>query len=324
MNGPLVSVIVPIYRAELYLNQCLDSIVTQRYTRLEIILVDDGSPDMSSSICEEYAGRDTRINVIHQEHRGVSRARNTGMDRAAGQLVTFVDADDWLEPKHIEILVNGIRNCECGICGYWIEKEKCSVPQKIGRARRFSKEMAMEKLLSPFAFQGYVCNKIFRLSIIREAGLRFREDITYMEDMLFCANYFRLCRVVFCTDQVTYHYRQHAGSTVGSICISEQWLRSRMTVFNALDGVRAVCCSPRAVRLCNAREQTECMEILLRLMKAKTMWDEISDLTGRVRAGVGRVLVSLLPVKMKVKYVFVALCPRLYCNVSRLLRKKED
>lgn len=322
MNEPLVSIIVPVYRAEPFLHKCLDSIIEQSYTRIEIILIDDGSPDRSGSICEEFAKNDPRIYVIHQKNGGVSCARNTGMDCATGQLITFVDADDWLEPKHIEILVHGREGWDCSICGYWVENRETSIPWKMERAKNLSAETAMERLLSPFEFQGSVCNKLFRTALIHEAGIRFSEDITYMEDMLFCANYFNLCKSVFCTNQATYHYRQHSASAVGNMRVSEEWLHGRMTAFDALNGVRAVCHSPAAVKLCKAREQTEYMEILLRLMKARTMRDKIKWLTHKMRTGIGSVLFSALPAKIKVKYVFVTFCPRLYCKLVKCFRSK--
>ena len=143
MNEPLVSIIVPVYRAEPFLHKCLDSIIEQSYTRIEIILIDDGSPDMSGSICEEYAKNDPRICVIHQKNKGVSCARNTGMDCATGQLVTFVDADDWLEPEHIEMLVHGRESWDCSICGYWVENRGTSIQWKMERAENLSSETAM-------------------------------------------------------------------------------------------------------------------------------------------------------------------------------------
>ena len=322
MNKPLVSVVVPVYRAEPFLHKCLDSIIGQSYTRMEIILVDDGSPDMSGSICEEYARSDPRINVIHQKNEGVSCARNAGMDCAAGQLVTFVDADDWLEPGHIEILVRGCESRDCSICGFWVENRGSSIQWKAERPENLSAEAAMERLLSPVQFQGSVCNKLFRTALIHKAGIRFREDISYMEDLLFCANYFSLCKSVFCSDQATYHYRQHPASAVGNMRVSEKWLHGRMTALDALNGVRAVCHSPAAVKLCRAREQTEYMEILLRLMKARAMRDKSRWLTHKMRTGIGSVLFSALPAKIKAKYVFVTLCPRLYCK-SVMFRNKR-
>ena len=103
---PLVSIIVPIYKVEPYLRRCLDSIVNQTYTNLEIILVDDGSPDGCPQICDEYAAKDNRRVVIHKENGGLSDARNAGLDSCKGEYVSFVDSDDWVDEKYIEILLN--------------------------------------------------------------------------------------------------------------------------------------------------------------------------------------------------------------------------
>lgn len=120
MDNPLISVIVPIYKVEPYLRRCLDSIVNQTYTNLEIILVDDGSPDGCPAICDEYAAKDSRIIVIHKENGGLSDARNAGLDICKGEYISFVDSDDWIADCFIEVLFKSIQdtNAEIGICGY--------------------------------------------------------------------------------------------------------------------------------------------------------------------------------------------------------------
>lgn len=116
MEDEKVSVIVPVYNVEKYLPRCLDSILNQTYQNLEIILVDDGSPDNCGAICDKYAKKDQRIQVIHQENRGVSAARNSGIEwslsNSNSQYLTFIDSDDWVHPQFIEILVNSI--CSTG------------------------------------------------------------------------------------------------------------------------------------------------------------------------------------------------------------------
>lgn len=108
MNGPLISVIVPVYIAEKYISKCIESILNQTNSDLELILVDDGSPDNSGAICDEYATKDNRVKVFHQENGGVCAARNTGLEHATGEYVSFVDSDDYLESNALEILHNDI------------------------------------------------------------------------------------------------------------------------------------------------------------------------------------------------------------------------
>ena len=120
MSKPLITVIVPIYHVEKYLHRCVDSILNQTYENLEIILVDDGSGDACSSICDEYAGRDSRIVVIHKENGGLSDARNAGIEIAKGQYLAFVDSDDYIHKDMYKILMKEIleSNAEVSICSY--------------------------------------------------------------------------------------------------------------------------------------------------------------------------------------------------------------
>ena len=104
MNNELISVIVPVYKVENYLRECLDSIINQTYKNLEIILVDDGSPDKSGEICDEYALKDSRITVYHTENKGQAHARNYGLDRCRGDYITFIDSDDIVKNSYVEKL----------------------------------------------------------------------------------------------------------------------------------------------------------------------------------------------------------------------------
>ena len=99
MNQGLVSIIVPVYKAEKYIHRCIDSLLAQTYKNIEAVLVDDGSPDNCGAICDEYAAKDSRVKVFHQQNRGVSAARNTGLAHIKGEWITFVDSDDYIEEK---------------------------------------------------------------------------------------------------------------------------------------------------------------------------------------------------------------------------------
>ena len=112
---PAVSIIVPVYNAETTLRHCVDSILSQEFTDFELLLVDDGSQDSSGSICEEYAGRDARVRVIHQENSGVSAARNNALDRARGEYLQFLDSDDWITPDATRLLVRTAREHQCDL-----------------------------------------------------------------------------------------------------------------------------------------------------------------------------------------------------------------
>ena len=126
----LISVIVPIYNVEKYLERCLDSIIKQTYKNLDIILVDDGSIDNSTKICDEYVKKDSRIKVIHKENGGLSDARNVGIDNSDGKYICFIDSDDYIELDMIENLYDGIvkNNANICCCGKLLEYEKNKLP----------------------------------------------------------------------------------------------------------------------------------------------------------------------------------------------------
>jgi len=132
MPQPLVSIIVPIYKVEPYLRRCLNSIVNQTYTNLEIILVDDGSPDGCPQICDEYAAKDKRIVVIHKKNGGLSDARNAGLDICKGEYISFVDSDDWVADVYIEALLNSVseNNADMAIANFLRTNQfyKLSIP----------------------------------------------------------------------------------------------------------------------------------------------------------------------------------------------------
>lgn len=118
----LISVVIPIYKVEEYLKQCIDSIIAQTYKKIEIILVDDGSPDSSGAICEEYAKKDKRIKVIHKENGGLSDARNKGIEEATGKYIAFIDSDDYIEPSYLGKLYYAVTKCDTKIAQCNIQK----------------------------------------------------------------------------------------------------------------------------------------------------------------------------------------------------------
>ena len=114
-NEQLVSVIIPVYNVSRYLPQCFDSVISQTYRNLEIIVIDDGSTDDSGSICDQYAEKDDRIHVIHTDNRGLASARNLGLENVSGEYISFIDSDDWIEPQTIEMRIGAALETEADI-----------------------------------------------------------------------------------------------------------------------------------------------------------------------------------------------------------------
>ena len=210
---PLVSVIVPIYKVEKYLRQCVDSILAQTYTNLEVILVDDGSPDDCGAICDEYAAKDERVRVIHKENGGLSDARNVGLDAATGEYIAFVDSDDYLACDYIaELMAGAPFDVSFGGCIIFEDGTKdyhiiaAALHSEVYREGiPFSKE---ERLIKCALF-GYACAKIYKKKVIE--SLRF-DRISFREDIAFNLQSSQLWNRVFISSANGYYYRQHDDS----------------------------------------------------------------------------------------------------------------
>lgn len=217
LPAPLISVIVPVYRAEQVLARCVDSLLAQTYTHLEIILVEDGSPDNSGLLCDAYAAKDERIRVLHQTNAGPSTARNKGMQAADGDFICFVDADDYVDKDYIAHFTEGLADevdlVFQGIC----EIRDGNAIRKVPCARMYDKA-ALGNAIADINTQsmfGYVCNKCYRRSIIEEHHLRFRTDISLSEDRIFALEYMLYVRRMQVMAGCSYYYElQHSGLTL--------------------------------------------------------------------------------------------------------------
>ncbi len=216
MQNPLVSIIVPIYKVEPYLRRCLDSIVNQTYTNLEIILVDDGSPDGCPQICDEYAARDKRIVVIHKGNGGLSDARNAGLDICRGGYISFVDSDDWVDETYIETLLDlSIKeNADIAI-GENIRTEGCSKPTKknITINACHSKE-ALKHLFSQNHIAFTVSwGKLYKKNLF--STLRFPKGKYHEDEFTTYILFYKSEKIVY-TSEILYYYYQRADSIVST------------------------------------------------------------------------------------------------------------
>ena len=217
MNS-LISVIIPVYNVEAYLDACVRSVVNQTYTELEILLVDDGSTDRSGALCDVWAARDARIRVIHKANGGLSDARNAGLEAARGAYIAFVDSDDRIAETMLEELCSALERAHAGIaeCGYTqfeAETEPAFREGAGGALRSFEAEEALAQLLDGAALQVVVWNKLYRGELFRT--LRFEVGKLH-EDVFFTYQAFGLCGRAAKTEAVLYGYRQRSGSIMGT------------------------------------------------------------------------------------------------------------
>lgn len=216
-NAGVVSVIVPIYKVEPYLRRCVESLVKQTYPYLEIILVDDGSPDNCGNICDEYAAEDSRIRVIHKENAGLGMARNSGLDIATGDFVVFVDSDDYVKENYVEVLLHNAVDAGADLAAtglYRLSRDGHMRKKNITQKREiWGKADVVEKVLLPIigASPEYpeeveremsVCVNIYKRSLIEKNSLRFLSEREYVsEDVFFNISYIlRAEKVVLCPE----------------------------------------------------------------------------------------------------------------------------
>ncbi|OJH47577.1 glycosyltransferase family 2 protein [Lactococcus lactis] len=212
----LISVIVPVYNVKEYLEECIRSIINQTYENLEIILVDDGSTDGSSEICDEYAARDKRIRIIHKENGGLSSARNVGINHANGLYISFVDSDDWLELDLYKILYGAIKatNADIAACGRYLASESgklkmhCSDEQRI-----YSRKEALKEIFQLGSIDVAAWDKLYHRSVIEE--IRFPEG-EINEDTAVVYEVFNNVKKLVHVGCPLYNYRVRIGSITKS------------------------------------------------------------------------------------------------------------
>lgn len=213
MNEVLVSVVVPIYKVEKYLHQCVDSIIAQTYSNLEIILVDDGSPDQCPGICDEYATLDSRIKVIHKANGGLSDARNAGTALASGEYIIYIDSDDWVRKDYVEKLVKMAieQHAEMVICGSQnvsTRKDPTTAVSEYNKST-FTQKEALETLLYQHGMDTSAWGRIVKTEIAKKhlfpKGLLF-------EDLATIYKYILECDKIACINEPMYFYYQNPTS----------------------------------------------------------------------------------------------------------------
>ena len=202
---PKVSIIIAVYNVESFLKRCVDSVINQSYKNLEIILVNDESPDNCGQICDEYSKQDKRIKVIHQKNKGISGARNSGLKIATGNYIGFVDSDDWIEREMYKSLIDTIKetNSEIAICSF---QESTGIDEITNIDTKYiSKILNKKDLLHFYIEEGfYVWRNLYSRQIIN--NLRFDENILFTEDIIFCVDITELVEKAVFIDVEYYNY----------------------------------------------------------------------------------------------------------------------
>lgn len=216
--NPKVSIILSFYNAERTLERSIRGILEQTYRNIEVILIDDGSSDGSRAIAEEHVAQDARIHLIVKPNTGVSDSRNIGLDAATGDWVYFVDADDWVEPDAVEAFMQAATSpsCDLVVCDFYrVQGDVMSYKRgpAVGLVSREKYATFMSRRPSNFYYTS-LWNKMFKLSIINEHGMRFDTRMQFGEDHVFILEYILLVDRVSLLDRALYYYVDNAGSLV--------------------------------------------------------------------------------------------------------------
>lgn len=216
-ENSLVSIIVPIYKVEKELDRCVQSILKQTYKNIELILVDDGSPDQCPEMCDKYAKRDKRIVTIHKKNGGLSDARNAGLDIAQGEYVAFIDSDDWVSENFIEDLIHNLKDTEAdiSICGYIIIDDMEKMRSYTVKKERevLEHEDSIRELFSQKKFNCMVCTKLYKKELFDK--IRFPKGKLF-EDIAISLPLFERCERCVITNKKMYYYFQRQEGIVNS------------------------------------------------------------------------------------------------------------
>lgn len=250
---PLISVIIPVYNTKEFLHKCIDSVLGQTLTDLEILLIDDGSTDGGGEVCDNYACKDKRIHVIHIPNQGVSHARNIGIETAKGKYISFIDSDDWIETDMLEALYQLIQknHADLSTCGYIIKNENEKILYKINEENIYTldKWNAIYSLFHDkyYKYKGNLWDKLYNKEIIERNKLKFNEQIYYNEDRLFIFQYLSFCQQASFTTIPYYHYIMRDSSAMNSYQRTyNKRMCTFMDAFDIMTSISGIC--PRNVK----------------------------------------------------------------------------
>lgn len=215
MDAPFFSIIVPVYNAGKYINDCLDSIISQSFANWECILVDDGSEDDGGSVCDEFANTDSRFVVVHKQNEGVSRARNTGLEKSRGHWLVFIDSDDYIQKDYLSNIEKCISSDVDFVLTGYTEFQEDEIIRKACYQYGVYKSEEKKEIISTILSSGTPWAKAYKNEIVKRNNLWFDKNLSISEDRLFLYNYLPYVNSICVTDKSAYYYR-HTPNSISS------------------------------------------------------------------------------------------------------------
>jgi len=320
MKKSLISIVVPVYGVEEYLERCVDSIINQTYKNIEIILVDDESPDNCGKLCDEFAKKDKRIIVIHKKNGGLSDARNAGLEKSSGEYVCFVDSDDFVSELYVEKLLNGAikNNADICACNFeytdlndkrWIRKEK--------ENKVYSRKEAIKDIFTTEQNTEVMAwNKIYKKSLFTQNDIRFPYGKIHEDNFTTYKLYNKANKIALISDKL-YYYVQRDNS------IMAVFNEKRFDILLALDEIKEYFKDKNEFKL-----EIECNEMLIYLSLLNNMI--LSNYKGKNKKEIRRKIIKNMKSYLKNKYipkqkklmvVLICLNSNLYAFIFKLLKK---
>lgn len=319
MNKEKISVIIPVYNAELYLKECLDSICNNTYIDLEIILLNDGSLDRSGKICDDYAQKDARIKVFHKKNQGVSATRNLGIKYATGKYIAFIDSDDYVEKNYFKSLYENLKmnDTDLSVCRV-AHKTKNDISMESHVSFILKLENITRTEIENFYYlnKQYLlygpCNKIYRKNIIVEHEISFPEDTSYGEDLLFNFEYLKFCKSISFTEESRYIYNHNNIASLSHIYRENLYengirLNNQIIKFSVEHGLYG----KEMQRYCSTRIFDDAYNAIFLL------WDPKCTLTAKQKRKRIRDIVNSEELKEAIKYARLEQYNKVYVNLIK-------
>lgn len=277
MERDLVSIIIAVYNAQKYIGFCLDSLVNQSYNNIEIVLVDDGSTDDSYTICKKYTQCDDRIVLLQKENGGSASARNLGLERAKGEYIIFVDADDVVNCDYIEKLHDAIQESDIAICGFdrFVKDGEFYEEKKLEQSGYLSRADVYEHTFVSNIITGGAWNKLLKACILQNNSLCFDRHIFKSEDTLLMARYYQYCDSFFYVPECLYHYRNNPESKTQEVYKSKMYNHKKDTMIDVGEEIVRINqnASEEIRKLCEYRLLRGCIWVLFQWIVAETYDD---------------------------------------------------
>lgn len=302
-----ISVIVPVYNVEKYIERCILSVKNQIFTNWELILIDDGSKDSSGKICDYYASLDKRIKVIHQNNKGVSAARNLGIEKAIGNYITFIDGDDWIENDLFEMMIKSVKKMNVPILLTGAVQDFGTEAIKLGEPGVeqifIGDEIQLEYLKGKRIFWS-IWAQLFKRNLFKKN--RFNSNFKYAEDILMCCNLLDSVNKIGYVPLYKYHYDISASGTV-SIKFNSKWLHSLRAIKSIYDKVKII--SPKHAYYGKIMYVNYIFILIDNLVKSNMYKKRyIADfLRNILKSNLDIIFYKKWPIKMKIRLIFFAI-----------------